>query len=51
MCKHCEWCELVQNKCMLLNEKCYEHGELVHEDCELFCLGEWVAEGEEEDGE
>ena len=40
-CKHCEFCDLFNNLCLIDNSKCYENKKCLHEDCPKFKDGEW----------
>lgn len=41
MCKHCEWCDLAKNRCLLYEKQCYDKGKPINRDCQFFKQGEW----------
>lgn len=40
-CKHCEFCALFLNLCLLDESKCYENKKCLHENCKKFKPGKW----------
>lgn len=43
-CKHCELCDLITNRCLLDQSKCYENKKCLHEDCKKFKEGNFCTQ-------
>lgn len=40
-CKHCEFCDLLNNRCLIDQSKCYVNKKCLHKDCKSYKRGEW----------
>lgn len=38
-CKHCEYCDTVNNQCYVTGDKCYENHKCLHENCKDYMEG------------
>lgn len=38
-CKHCEYCDTVNNQCYVTGAKCYENHKCLHEKCKDYMEG------------
>lgn len=43
-CKHCEYANLFDNKCLIDGRKLYDNGVELIQECKNYKDGDWVAE-------
>lgn len=48
-CKSCQFCNIYNNVCLVDNQKCYEKGVVVHNECDCYEEGRWCPQGCKED--